>query len=335
MKKITLAVLVTSYNQEKFIADCAFSIVNQSRKPDLIVLADDNSEDETVAKFKEIIPSAIISITKKNIGALLNTRQGLEFALECDVICFIDGDDVWSENKLERIEQEFTKDPNLLILSHMHERCDADLNVLNIYDETHRNIIKISSLPKDLQLKKFRESALMRYGFWFGSAYSIRISSEYLILFDKYINMYPSMLNAYFDLVFGPFVIALNNNMHVNYIDDVSFKYRMHSSGSGDAVNLSKQIEIFKKLKSVNVLTMKLIFAVTSDRTYLQRYELLVREYDYLINLYSYRIVAFVEFFSLIGLFIERGVFLKELLRLFAVNILGPTMVIKLKSRLK
>lgn len=334
MKAVTITVLVTTYNHEKFILDCAKSIVNQTRKPDKIILADDNSIDNTIKKFQEIIPSAIISSTSQNNGALINTRNGLKFAHDSDVVCFLDGDDVWHENKLERVEQEFANDPNLLLLTHKHIRCDAKLNILNISDDTHENINRIKTLPARLQNEKFRESALMRRGFWFGSAYSIRLKEKYLNTFDEYIINHELIKYAYFDLVFGPFVIALNEEMKVKYVDDVFFKYRMHDSGSGDAQNLNKQIEVFKRLQANNIITLDLLKKLSISENLKKRYEILIKEHQYLIDLYTLKKGMLKEALQFVGYFIHKKILIKEVLRFLSIVIIGPNKSIVFKNKL-
>lgn len=334
MKKLSIAVLVTAYNHEDFIQDCANSIANQTRKPDKIILADDNSTDNTIKKFNHIIPNAIISKGSENNGALLNTRNGLNYALDCEIVCFLDGDDVWSENKLARVEQDFEKDPSLLLLSHKHMRCDKDLIPLNINDDTHQNIKKIMSLPISRQQDKLRESALMRYGFWFGSAYSIRLIEKNLIAFDQFINGHNLIKNAYFDLVFSPFLIALNPSMKVKYMDDVTFKYRLHNSGSGDAQNYSKQVEVYKRLQSNNIITLFLLNKILSSAKIKNRYEELIREHQYLIDLYGSKRIVVMDYLFLLKYFIQEKKFIKELLRFLSVIFIGSNNSIILKNNL-
>lgn len=44
-----LSIIIPAHNEEKYIADCLYSIVNQTHKPDELIVVDDNSTDGTLA----------------------------------------------------------------------------------------------------------------------------------------------------------------------------------------------------------------------------------------------------------------------------------------------
>ena len=46
---MTSSVAIATYNGEKFIAEQLNSIINQTVKPNQIVISDDNSSDNTIA----------------------------------------------------------------------------------------------------------------------------------------------------------------------------------------------------------------------------------------------------------------------------------------------
>ena len=52
---MTSSVAIAKYNGEKFIAEQLNSIINQTVKPNQIVISDDNSSDNTIAIAEKIL----------------------------------------------------------------------------------------------------------------------------------------------------------------------------------------------------------------------------------------------------------------------------------------
>ena len=101
-----VSVCVVTYNQEKYIAECLQSIIDQ--KVDFeyeILVGDDASSDRTptiINEFYEKYPSLIVPILhKKNIGPTANYISVHDKARGA-YICHMDGDDIAAENKLSR-----------------------------------------------------------------------------------------------------------------------------------------------------------------------------------------------------------------------------------------
>ena len=58
---MTCAVVMATYNGEKYVKEQLNSILNQTRKPDSIIVTDDNSTDNTVKICKEILEASKIN----------------------------------------------------------------------------------------------------------------------------------------------------------------------------------------------------------------------------------------------------------------------------------
>ena len=68
-----ISVGICTYNGEKYIREQLESIINQSIKPDEIIISDDASEDNTIQIIESILSESDISyIINKN-----DVRQGL------------------------------------------------------------------------------------------------------------------------------------------------------------------------------------------------------------------------------------------------------------------
>ena len=117
MKKTKFSILIANYNNEKYINRCVESCLNQNINEKYeIILIDDNSSDNSlkkINKFKNKIK--IIEIKKSKKGLKFNTYFQLNTYLtgllkaKGEIICFLDSDDYFKDNKLSVINDYFIK----------------------------------------------------------------------------------------------------------------------------------------------------------------------------------------------------------------------------------
>ena len=97
-----VAVLISTYNGEKYIKEQLDSILNQTYKNIEIVIRDDGSKDCTIdiiKKYQEKYNNIILR-EGTNIGFIKSFFQLLSLA-NADYYAFCDQDDIWLENKIE------------------------------------------------------------------------------------------------------------------------------------------------------------------------------------------------------------------------------------------
>ena len=135
MKKV--AILLSTYNGEKYLKNQLDSLMAQSYKDFEIIARDDGSADDTV----EILKSYGIKLleTNENLGAKSSFATLLNYTVEhsdAEYFMFCDQDDVWSEYKVEKtltkmqeMEQQFSDIP-LLVHTDL-EVVDEKLNTIN------------------------------------------------------------------------------------------------------------------------------------------------------------------------------------------------------------
>lgn len=104
------SVICPTFNSEKFLDKTSESILNQSFNDFEIIFSDDGSSDNTI----EVIDNFKKKFLKKNIEVkvLLNKHKGPGHARneaikisKYDWIAFVDSDDIWESNKLEKVNQ--------------------------------------------------------------------------------------------------------------------------------------------------------------------------------------------------------------------------------------
>ncbi|MFA6385998.1 MAG: glycosyltransferase family A protein [Candidatus Paceibacterota bacterium] len=100
----TINVVIPVYNGADFILEALESVVNQTLSPNIIIVVDDGSTDDTNKIVSEYAKNSKIQIKviKKENGGLSSARNiGIKES-SADLIAFLDADDVWVNDKLEK-----------------------------------------------------------------------------------------------------------------------------------------------------------------------------------------------------------------------------------------
>ena len=107
-KNQSVAVLLATYNGEKYLAEQLDSIIKQKDINVHIIARDDGSTDKTVAMLHQCSKKyahkiTVISKNSNENGHLANFSALCEYALTTsfEYFCFADQDDVWHEDKLK------------------------------------------------------------------------------------------------------------------------------------------------------------------------------------------------------------------------------------------
>ena len=100
------SVALCSYNGEKYIHQQIDSILSQTHRPSEIVVCDDGSTDSTpeiLAEYQKQYPEIFrIHFNEINLRSVKNFEKAI-FLCSKDIIFLSDQDDIWAENKAEKI----------------------------------------------------------------------------------------------------------------------------------------------------------------------------------------------------------------------------------------
>jgi teichuronic acid biosynthesis glycosyltransferase TuaG len=169
-----VSIITPSYNSEKFISETIQSVQNQTYKNWELLIVDDFSQDKTVKIIKEFSKNdnriSVIELPE-NLGTGNARNTALKVA-KGRFIAFLDSDDLWKPNKLEKqvdfllknylpftfsfyecINEEgkslkkTVKSPNPLSYNQLFF-CNYVGNLTGIYDSNYFGKIPISSIRK-------------------------------------------------------------------------------------------------------------------------------------------------------------------------------------------
>jgi glycosyltransferase involved in cell wall biosynthesis len=112
MKSIApLSVVVPVYNNAAHLCAAVRGILRQRYAPLEIVIVDDGSTDDSAKVVQALVPEARY-VHQPNRGPAAARNHGLQLA-RGEIIAFLDGDDVWSDDKLEVQLPMLLADPEL------------------------------------------------------------------------------------------------------------------------------------------------------------------------------------------------------------------------------
>jgi len=111
--KNKISVIIPTFNNDNFIGDCINSVLNQSLTPKEILIIDDGSIDNTKLIVSKIIKKNKIVryFYQKNSGLSAARNIGIKKATG-DFIAFLDSDDLWQKEKLEKQLAVFNNQKN-------------------------------------------------------------------------------------------------------------------------------------------------------------------------------------------------------------------------------
>lgn len=120
----TVSVVIPAHNAAPYLRQALESVFGQTRPPEEIVVVDDASSDETpalLASFRGRVKA--VRGEYRNVGAARN--RGVKESAG-DYIAFLDADDLWRPEKLERFMDAAAADPSVDLVFSDARSMDAD-----------------------------------------------------------------------------------------------------------------------------------------------------------------------------------------------------------------
>ena len=134
MKNKKVAILMSTYNGEKYIKEQIESLLSQTYRNIEIYIRDDGSKDNTIKiieNYKEKNNNIILK-EGKNIGFINSFFELLKACNDADYYAYCDQDDIWMEDKIERAVKflEKTDENKPALYFSNSDYYDSDMNFL-------------------------------------------------------------------------------------------------------------------------------------------------------------------------------------------------------------
>jgi hypothetical protein len=136
IKRLTVSVIVPTYNRADLLVEALTSALQQTQLPDEILVVDDGSIDTTAEVLSSYGPP-VIAIRQENRGVAAARNLALERATG-DIVMFLDSDDLLLPRCVERITEEFASRPEVGVIYPDMEIIDAQGNRLGAYSQVAR-----------------------------------------------------------------------------------------------------------------------------------------------------------------------------------------------------
>ena len=111
-----ISLIIPTYNRATHLESTLLSVFNQTTKVDEIIVIDGGSTDNTQQLLAQY---DIKYIYQGNQGVSSARNKGLQ-EVKNDWICFLDSDDIWESNKIEKQIAFHNENPHILF-SHTDE----------------------------------------------------------------------------------------------------------------------------------------------------------------------------------------------------------------------
>ena len=154
MAKPHVTVLIDTYNHEQFIERAISSVLDQDMPMDgvEILVVDDGSIDATPEIVRRFEPR--VRLLRKSNGGQASAFNFGFAAAQGDIIATLDGDDSWVREKLRRVLETLSANPEVGIVGHgLYEQ----------YSDGRPNGLILPGRPYRLDLKSLQNAELFRH----------------------------------------------------------------------------------------------------------------------------------------------------------------------------
>ena len=122
MPSASVAAIIPVFNRPRAVVEALDSVLAQTLAPAKVVVVDDGSTDDTGARVDEWIaskrpPFEARLIRQPNSGAAVARNRGVAEAPGCELLAFLDSDDLWPTDYLRRVTDAFADAPDAVAAS--------------------------------------------------------------------------------------------------------------------------------------------------------------------------------------------------------------------------
>ena len=206
--KPLVSAIIPNYNYSRYICEAVESALNQTYKNVEVIVVDDGSSDDSL-KVLSGYGDRIKVISQKNAGVAMARNNGVEVSTG-EYVAFLDADDVWLPDKVEKQVDRFLAEPALGLVHVGVQDISAEGNDLDVHTD-------------GMQGKVSHELLLFDRPVILGGGSGIMVPRN---VFDE-VGGFDTRLStsADWDLFY-----QISSRYEVGFVSDVLLRYRFHGS---------------------------------------------------------------------------------------------------------
>jgi glycosyltransferase involved in cell wall biosynthesis len=173
---VSTSVLVNTHNHAAFIEDCIDSLLVQSVRPDEIIVYDDASTDETVARLRAYGSRITVIDGESGSPAPGHARQARAVLAAFqrsrgDLIFLLDGDDRFKRDKIERYRQAFTANADASLIQAPMDKIDEHGRMIGVSLEPRKHVAEpLKAIYREQDVDFFYPTSALAFSRTFLSA---------------------------------------------------------------------------------------------------------------------------------------------------------------------
>ena len=243
-----ISICLCTYNASKYLTEQLESLKKQTVKADEIIVCDDGSTDNTIEilnKYKDIL-NIDLFINNLSLGVTKNFEKAVSLC-SGDIIFLCDQDDIWENNKIEKMSSAFIDKNVGLVL------CNGiliDEKNKQIKNHTLWNSFGIDKINKE----NFNFEILTNKLIFTGIAMAFRGDLKKYIL--------PISANAFHDEWIG-FICSYKSK--VFFLEDNLVRYRIHKNQKVGIIYIKSLYEKYKFVKKYKIADIEKELAKVND----------------------------------------------------------------------
>jgi glycosyltransferase involved in cell wall biosynthesis len=121
-----VSVVVTSYNYGRYVGGTLAAVRDQTFSDFEVVVVDDGSSDDSIAVIERFLGDRRFRLVRQGHRGLTPTKNHALALARAPFLAFLDADDVWRPDKLERQLARFRAEPDLGVVFSRRGLIDAD-----------------------------------------------------------------------------------------------------------------------------------------------------------------------------------------------------------------
>lgn len=243
-----ISVAMAVYNGELYIREQIESILNQTQKVDEIIIVDDNSSDSTYSIVQDYVNSCNNCIIKlyqneKNMGYKLNFKKAISLT-QGDYIFLSDQDDVWENDKVEKMIAVLIENSNILTLASSFSLIDKNgtpFSIELVDGLSNNNLLRKRVEYNELVEITFDELLIQNYF----QGCSLAITSY---LKNRFINSFTE--DFFHDWLLN---LLASEEKGMYFYNHPLFKYRIHDNNT-IGINDFENCNGYDRIKKTNTL---------------------------------------------------------------------------------